>query len=245
VTGLDNSRCSDHVCMGDGERVLGVDGCKAGWVGVVLTDGEPSAYVAAQIDDLVAIAEADGRLDVVAIDMPVGLPDRGRRQADVLARAAVGQLWQSVFMTPVRAALQAPDHASAVLVNQELAGKGISSQAFALRPKLRQVEHWVLGTGHRVYEVHPEVCFARLAGAPLVERKSTWAGAVRRRRLLATAGITLPDDLGAAGRVAAVDDVLDAAVAAWTARRIARGEAQPMPNPPELFSDGLPCAIWS
>jgi len=37
----------------------------------------------------------------------------------------------------------------------------------------------------RVVEAHPEVSFATLAGAPLTERKTSWAGAVRRRRFSA------------------------------------------------------------
>jgi predicted RNase H-like nuclease len=37
---------------------------------------------------------------------------------------------------------------------------------------------------------------------------------------------------------AAIDDVLDAAVAAWSARRFAKGEATSMPDPPEVFIDG-------
>jgi hypothetical protein len=72
--------------------------------------------------------------------------------------------------------------------------------------------------------VHPEVSFAILAGRPLPESKRTWAGAIRRRRLLTEAGIVLDDDLGPAGTAAAVDDFLDDA-AAWTARRVARNEA--------------------
>jgi predicted RNase H-like nuclease len=40
-----------------------------------------------------------------------------------------------------------------------------------------------------------------------------------------------------------VDDVLDA-VAAWTGRRILAGEAASLPDPPEVFSDGWPAAIW-
>jgi len=94
-------------------------------------------------------------------------------------------------------------------------------------------------------EVHPEASFAQPAGAPLKVRKSTWAGTVRRRQLLARADIALPEDLGPAGEKAAVDDVLDAAAAAWTALRIIRDQARPHPDPPELFSDGLASAIWT
>jgi predicted RNase H-like nuclease len=83
------------------------------------------------------------------------------------------------------------------------------------------------------------------AGVPLQSRKSSWAGMTFRRQLLGGAGICLPDDLGAAGEKAAPDDVLDAAAAAWTALRVLRNQARPSPNPPELFSDGLPSAIWT
>jgi predicted RNase H-like nuclease len=226
-------------------RVLGIDACKAGWVGIALTDGRADAYFATEIGDLVAHAETHGALAVVAVDMPIGLPDTGRRLADVLAREAVGPRWPSVFMAPVRPALEADDHASAVAVSRRLAGEGVSRQAFALKAKLLQVDRWVRRTRHRVVEIHPEVSFARLAGAPLLSRKSTWAGAQRRRDLLTGTGIVLTGDLGPAGAMAAVDDVLDAAVAAWTARRVAGGQARPMPEPPQTFSDGLECAIWA
>jgi hypothetical protein len=64
---------------------------------------------------------------------------------------------------------------------------------------------------------------------------------MHRRRLLAdTAGIVLPDDLGPAGRAAAVDDVLDAAAAAWTARRVAHGQARPLPDPPDPSPTATP-----
>ncbi|MGH8922097.1 MAG: DUF429 domain-containing protein [Actinomycetes bacterium] len=72
--------------------MLGVDACRAGWVGIALTGHYSHAYVAGTIDELVGRADADGLLAVVAIDMPIGLPDRGRRQADVLARKAIGPL---------------------------------------------------------------------------------------------------------------------------------------------------------
>ena len=71
--------------------------------------------MAGTIDELVEMTDADGPLVVVAIDIPIGLSDRGRRQADVLARRAVGILTSSVFMTPTRAVLDAPITARRVL----------------------------------------------------------------------------------------------------------------------------------
>jgi predicted RNase H-like nuclease len=224
--------------------VLGVDACQPGWVGIALSDGVISAHFAAGIGDLVEEASSGGPLAVIAVDIPIGLPDTGRRQADVLARKAVGPLWASVFITPVRPAQEAPDYASAAGISRRLAGEGISRQAYSLQPRILQVDRWVRQAPHRVVEVHPEASFAQLAGTALQSRKSSWAGAALRRRLLTGAGIDLPDDLGRAGEKAAVDDVLDAAAAAWTALRVLRGHARTCPSPPETFSDGLASAIW-
>lgn len=148
-------------------------------------------------------------------------------------------------MTPVRAALLADDHASAAVVNRKLAGEGISQQAFGLRTKILEIDAWVKEGDRTVIEVHPEVCFATMARGPLLTRKKSWAGAEQRRRLLDAAGIRLTDELGLAGELAGVDDVLDAAAAAWTACRYANGEASSMPDTPEVFSDGIECAIWA
>ncbi len=224
--------------------MLGVDACKAGWVGIALAGGEGSGYVAGTIKKVVAEALADGPLSVVGVDMPIGLPDQGRREADVLARRRIGPRWSSVFLTPVRAALEQANHAAASARNRELANEGISRQAFGLRPKVVEVDRWVRQVSCRVVEVHPEVSFAHLAGAPLTTRKHTWAGARQRHQLLTDAGIVLNADLSDAGRQAAVDDILDAAVCAWTAHRVALDQAESLPDPPQTFSDGLPCAIW-
>jgi predicted RNase H-like nuclease len=225
-------------------RVLGVDGCKAGWVGVVLHDGAVAVHVAKTIAAIVADAEIDGRLDVIGIDIPIGLPDAGRRHADVLAYKLAGPRRSSVFMTPVRAALEADSYPAAAEVNRQRAGEGISAQVYALQAKIIEVDRWAGHSRRRVVEVHPEVSFATMAGSPLLDGKRTWAGAHHRRRLLAEGGIHLADDVGAAGRLAAVDDVLDAGAAAWTARRVATGAAMSLPDPPVEYSDGWPAAIW-
>jgi len=224
---------------------MGVDACRAGWVGIVLSAAELWAYFESDIENLAAAAERDGALDAIAVDMPIGLPDAGRRAADVLARRALGPRWASVFITPVRSALDCDDYKMASAENRRAASEGISQQAFALRHKIRQVDRWIRHTGHRVVEIHPELAFARLAGKPLPQSKSTWNGAAQRRHLLASAGIRLADDLGTAGATAGTADVLDAAAAAWTALQVVQGQTRPMPDPPQSFSDGLPAAIWS
>jgi predicted RNase H-like nuclease len=221
------------------DTVLGVDACRAGWVGIAWSSAGVRPYLARTIAEL---AEQVGEVAVMAIDMPIGLPDAGRRQADVLARDLIRPRQSSVFMTPVRAALHEPSHGRANAVQRVHAGEGMSIQAFGLLPKIREVDEWLPTARCRVVEAHPEVSFAQLAGEPLTVSKKTWAGAELRRNLLADVGITLTGTLGAAG-LAAVDDILDAAAVAWTARRVHLGTAISVPDPPERFY-GIAAAIW-
>lgn len=221
------------------DTVLGVDACKTGWVGIAWSGGTVTPHFAPTIAELADLA---GPLAVIAIDIPIGLPDRGYRRADQLARDFIRPRQSSVFLTPVRATLGIRQHHRANVVNHEHTGQGLSIQAFSLLPKIQEVDDWRPKAPCRVIEVHPEVSFTQLAGKPLPPKK-TWAGVESRREHLRKAGITLTGDLGAAGR-AAVDDVLDAAVAAWTARRAHLGTAVPLPDPPQMFTDNIEAAIW-
>jgi predicted RNase H-like nuclease len=79
-------------------------------------------------------------------------------------------------------------------------------------------------------------------GQPLAPPKTSWLGVAIRRRLLAEARIDLPDNFGGPANYVPVDDLLDAAAAAWSAARVARGEADSLPEPPEML-DGTAAAI--
>jgi predicted RNase H-like nuclease len=148
---------------------------------------------------------------VVGVDIPIGA---GPREADRLARRFVGPRRSSVFPAPTAESLRAQAFAETT---------GVSRQLFRLFPKIREVAPYA--DDPRVIEVHPEVSFRGLAGADLAAPKTTWNGFQERRRLLATAGIELPDELRSD---APLIDVLDAAAAAWNADRYARGEAEPL-----------------
>lgn len=91
--------------------------------------------------------------------------------------------------------------------------------------------------------MHPEVSFRTMRQAPIEWSKKTWNGVHLRARLLAEAGIVLAEALDEAA-IVPVDDVLDAAAAAWTARRAARGEARSLPERPEMDRPGRLMAIW-
>ncbi|MEV4720279.1 DUF429 domain-containing protein [Micromonospora noduli] len=220
-------------------RVLGVDACKDGWVAVELHDELfADAHIAPNLTALLAERED---IEVVGLDMPLGLAEAGWRQADVAAAAALGAARSTVFRVPPRPVWLEEEYESAVKRCREVTGQGFSMQAWALRTKLLEAN--AHRDRDRVYEVHPEVSFRGIAqGLPLAPKK-TWQGQMQRRDLLLGVGIAVPGDLGAAGR-AAPDDVLDAAAAAWSAHRIATGHAMSYPDPPEEDAAGGTIAIW-
>jgi predicted RNase H-like nuclease len=182
---------------------------------------------------------------VVAVDIPIGLPDAGGRLADAEARRVLVGKSSSVFSTPVRSALEAATYAEAREANLAATDgrTSVSAQAYALRAKVLQVDAWVRsGPGADVIEVHPEVSFARMAGGPVLARKKDADGVRARREALAAHGIVAPPWFRGAGF--GEDDLLDACAVAWTAVRHALGVSESFPEQPEVFSDGIPAAIW-
>ncbi|MDZ5447591.1 DUF429 domain-containing protein [Micromonospora sp. 4G57] len=222
-------------------RVLGVDGCKDGWVAIELHDGAfAGAHIAATLPALLA-ERAD--VDVVGLDMPLGLAEAGWRQADVAAAAALGAARSTVFRVPPRPVWLEEEYEPAVKRCREITGQGFSRQAWALRNKLLEANAYRNIAPHRLFEVHPEVSFRGIAQGRSLPSKKTWQGQMQRRDLLLEVGIALPAELGAAGR-AGPDDVLDAAAGAWSAHRIATGQATSYPDPAEACAAGGTIAIW-
>ncbi len=228
-----------------GMRVTGVDACRAGWACVELDvdedGGRDTVAVTVRLaGSLAEVLAGTAAGQVVGIDMPLGLAADGWRTADGEARRRLGARRSSIFAIPPAAVWEQPDYQSALAVCRRLTGQGFSVQAWGLRGKLREAGEYRLHARPRLYEVHPELSFAAMAGAPLAEPKSRPAGQALRRSVLASAGLVLPGDPD--WRRATVD-VLDAAAVAWTARRIARGHAVVLPDPPQTGQDGWEIAI--
>lgn len=215
-------------------RVVGVDGWTRGWVAVTLDRGSVTVTEHPTFAEVLAAA---GTASVVGVDIPIGLPMMPGRAADTAARAALAPYASRVFPTFPRAVLDAPTYAEAVARCGD--GPRLSRQAYGLRAKILEVDPH--RGDARIFEVHPELAFAAMAGAPLVSKK-TWNGAMWRRALLTAHGIELPDVLASAGHVP-VDDVLDAAAVAWSSARIAAGIALCLPPDPPR-QDGRAVAIW-
>jgi predicted RNase H-like nuclease len=134
-----------------------------------------------------------------------------------------------VFAIPPRAVWTEVSYPLANQRCRELTGQGFSVQAWGLRARLLEANQYRESCGHPLYEVHPELAFAAIAGQPLAHSKHTPAGRDLRRQLLSLAGIEIP----AVSPAALVADVLDAAAVAWSARRVAAGRAVTLPAEPQ------------
>ena len=177
-------------------------------------------------EDFGALMEAHGEAVAIGVDMPIGLRDDGVRLADGAARAFLKGRASSVFNAPARAVLKAASYDDAAVISRRVSGKGLSQQSYAIVAKIREVD--AFSGNRRVYEVHPEVSFQLMAGSKLAHGKKTWGGLQARLSLLRTHGVKLRKSIGDADAVP-IDDVVDAAAAAWSARRIAHGDARPFP----------------
>ncbi len=236
--------------------LAGVDGCAGGWLAAFVRPqgGEVRLRIERHFADVLGASEMPA---IVAVDMPIGLPERagpGGRAAENSVRPLLGARQSSVFSVPSRTAIYAPDYGEACRLAFETSDppRKVSKQLFHIGAKIREVDEAVRAApAAPVCEVHPEVAFWRLNGEqPLREPKKVKGrpyepGLALRRKLLIAAG--LPADL--AGMVppkgAGRDDLLDALACAAVARRIHAGIAQPFPNPPPRDSFGLTMAIWA
>jgi predicted RNase H-like nuclease len=221
--------------------VAGADVTKGRWVVVVLRDGDfDRAIVTKNLADFLGGTKG---LEVLAVDIPIGLPEgKEHRQCDLAAKAFLKPRSSSVFFTPPRPVLEAPTYQEGNQLSWHDYERGVSAQAYALGQKILEVDP-IAASDDRVIEIHPEVCFRAMKGEPLDYSKHSWNGQAERRRLIAGAGIGLPDHLSEAGQVPP-DDILDAAAAAWTAWRLAQGTAKVLPESANGRDRILRGVIW-
>lgn len=200
--------------------VAGVDGCPGGWVAAVWgPEGVEWRVTPLSFRGLLdALPDAER----IAVDVPIGMPASGSRSCDLAAKRALPGKQASVFMVPPRDVLSAPDFATACAVSRGLCGKAISLQTWHIGARILDATDT---PDARVVEAHPEVSFARLAGAPLPSKKSA-PGLGARLAALAPVYGDVAALLSRCPSPARADDALDALACAWTARRHLDGVAE-------------------
>lgn len=233
--------------------VAGVDGCRGGWIVVLRPLESPAEAEISLFRTFEEVLVLDPSVQVFAVDIPIGLPERGGpggRLCDKEARAGLGGRQSAVFAVPSRSAVMCESYRQACRVAELTSDppKKVSKQTFNIFAKIREVDRVMTPQlQSRIYEVHPEVAFWALNGKTSLEQPKKLKsrpyppGLAVRRRLLAAAGYAPPllnsncfrsSDAGA-------DDILDAIVNSWSAARIACGAACRFPAHPPRDARGL------
>lgn len=238
--------------------VAGIDGCRGGWIGVLRPLSDPRAAILRFEPHFAAILNWPEEPVAIAVDIPIGLPERsglGGRLCDVEARKLLGARQSAVFSVPSRQAVAATDYAAACAVALKTSEppRKVSKQTFNLFAKIREVDAVMTpDLQDRIVECHPERAFVELnGGLALTEPKKVKSqpygpGLELRRALLIAAGydpaLLRKHELKRA--LCGGDDILDAAINSWTAARIASRRAGRVPADPPRDARGLRMEIW-
>ena len=198
--------------------IVGVDGCRAGWVAVGERKGLLFVELWPTIEPLFTEA-----WDFGCVDIPIGfLNGKERRDCDLQARSLLGANRSSAFFAPPREFLGALEY-------EEVRRAGMSLQSFYLLPKIREVEERICPvTQQRIKEAHPELAF-RSRTTEILDKKKTEPGRKQRQDLLLA--IDSPFELEAfkskfLRKDVALDDLLDAAILLEVAREWASGKGK-------------------
>ena len=242
-------------------RHIGVDWAGGVWVVVEVTaeqtsiDTEPA---------MLNVWEKYGDAEAILVDVPIGLPSDEPRTCDQEAQNTLGY-GGSVFRVPARDAVYAETYDDAVTANEKEGCGGLGAQSWGLLSQIREVDvllQRIDNAGECIYESHPEVCFAMLADEKL-SSKQTPSGRQRRLDILdemhdGAADVREFVEEHANGNAewhhriqnGRIDDVLDAAVMAFTGAQVSLSPgASPDAYPafprdgPEQDATGLPMEI--
>jgi predicted RNase H-like nuclease len=211
--------------------VVGVDWARGCWV--VATIDDTGAVEIGTEPTILNVWDQHESANPILVDIPIGLPETAPRACDTAAREFLGARRSSVFPAPCRAAVGARNYEDA----REANGGTLGSQSWGLVPRIREVD--VFLETHPTaeaafYESHPEVCYAQFARRSDVSlgSKRDEQGIEARLQLLTD----IDEDVGKQLRTfvdnhrggasewhhriqsGRIDDVLDAAVLALTAR---------------------------
>ncbi len=168
--------------MGDYISV-GVDGCKGEWIAVAIS-GE--AFEVGKYKTIDEICDKYPAADALLIDIPIGLPesrDEFLKRPDNELRARLGKKSSSVFNTPFRQIVHAPDTRRAWELNREL-GARQTPVSMALCKAIKQVDNFLQEHPrwkNRLLESHPEYCFYLLNGQNSLDDSKLKEGGIESR----------------------------------------------------------------
>lgn len=221
--------------------IIGVDGCYGGWVAVYYTAGQEERIFDSLVDNdfskLIAnvLCQCNGSEDyTIAVDIPIGLAE-GRRECDIIAKSMLKKRHSCVFYAPSATVLKQWVNEEPVTMSRQLEG---------IMGKIVEANSYIeanTDTAKHIYEVHPELCFLMMNDSnPVIEKKRLKEGQDKRKQLLKRVGFIGIGEIEELHKQAKKmstkelmverDDTIDALAACWTAERLYRKCAMPIPK---------------
>ncbi len=168
--------------------IVGIDGCKYGWIAIRIT--EDAQFNISKHSNITSIFKDYPNAEKYLIDMVIGLADKNHpRDIEGLARQKLKpNRVSSVFTPPCRDAVYENSYELAKEKNKAILGKAFSIQAWNIVPKIRELDEFILKNvdlKNKIFEAHPEVCFASLNDkTPMIFKKKEKEGIEERLNLL-------------------------------------------------------------
>jgi predicted RNase H-like nuclease len=235
-------------------KYVGLEWASRGWFGVVLDDD--GGWETDLFPSIWSLWKYHSDASRILVDVPIGLPAGERRACDVAVKETLAHRRRSVRYTPTRKAVYRQNLEAAREINEAEAGFSVQNQAWSLVPRIREVDEFLdmyPSARDRLSETHPGLCFYVLNGRnALADPERTDEGIAQRTTLLADEhpdAVTIYQQSvdryttpNYAPTVGGVNDVLDALVAAVTARRPPE-RCLTLPEVPPTDERGLPMQV--
>ena len=224
-------------------KVVGVDGCRAGWLAFTIDN---SGYSLNIYNSIEMLCRENAEAKLIIIDMPLGLPESiNDIRPEIEARKILGKKASSIFNCPCRQAVYKDSYKEANEMNKNVLGKGLSQQSYAICPKIREIDMFLKDNEEykdKLIESHPEICFSKLNGTPIFENKKTPEGIKKRISVLSKyykgiEAIVYGSEISK--KDAQIDDILDAICLAVVAKIGQKDKLKAIPSIPQKDNCGL------
>lgn len=232
--------------------IAGVDGCRGGWIVAIRNDRNTSPPAIAFVPTFTEVLRRTASCAAVCIDMPIGIPDsspvricdaQARNLLSAMAPAEIRGTASRVFNVPPRAVLYADTHDYAAFnaLHKNITGKGVSRQAYAITPKIKEVDACMTPElQKRIVEAHPELCFAHMHGSTLPSKHGNHGIRTRAELLFGSMDNFLVYHKRIGLPQSKCDDVLDACVLLYAAEHFADCHSPLKDNTRRLPAGAIP-----
>jgi predicted RNase H-like nuclease len=162
--------------------VVGIDGCRDGWIAVALDNGRfAGASRYASFREVVNTAEDAA---AIGVNIPIGLLDVGERYCDALTRELIASQRECVPLTPPREVIEAFSYEEAQACSKAVWDGEVSRNIYDLRAKILEVDAIVRGEADTPSQRHAESEERQHPARMILDKKETRESLLRYARII-------------------------------------------------------------